>query len=704
MRTLSARPRATRTRGRRQAESYRGQFTRLWIILLISGLALTVATVLLPPESIPRNVLYIGASLVALVVLLVAATRMPPSVRAVWWGLFAYQVLAVLADWIMDIQHAIHEPAASLQVADAVFIAAYLPVIFVLVVLVRRVHPGRNREAWIDTLILAAAAAAVVGAFLIAPAVSESQASGLGLVLAVAFPLFDLLIVCALVWLIASTGRLNPALVLITGSFLLYLAGDVLRDVSLSEGFTDQSWALYEGLHLGALVLMAAAATGPGARSIAAADIDPDIRATPLRILALAVGVVTIPAILVFRLVGDVDAVTVALAVASAVIILLTIWRIALLVGVVEGQSRLTALVLDSAADGIVGLDDDGFVLFANLSARRMLRCRESDLVGYRFHDIAHHHHPDGREYPWQDCPAGALLKSGEMGAVEGQHYFRRDGSSFPVEIVVTPLVLDGVHRGSVTSFRDVTERQAIAEVQRQFVSIVSHELRTPLTSIKGSLQMLDSGLFGELSQDQQELVSMAVNNSDRLARLVNDILDLERLDSGRMPMAPQQVDAADLVEQSLAVVRGVATTAGVELQCEKPSDDVDLDLFVDPHRLGQVLVNLIGNAVKFSERGSQVRTVVTRADDRITINVVDHGRGIPEDQLQRVFDRFGQVEVGDAREHGGTGLGLAIAKEIVERSGGTIIVTSQLGQGSTFSVELPAAHVEFAARVRSDA
>jgi PAS domain S-box-containing protein len=346
--------------------------------------------------------------------------------------------------------------------------------------------------------------------------------------------------------------------------------------------------------------------------------------------------------------------------------------------------------VLDSAGDGIVGLDRDGLVLFANLSARRMLRCRESDLIGQRFHDIAHHEHPDGSSYPWQDCPVHSSVTSGEATYLPEQRYIRRDGTAFPVEIVMSPLIIDGVVTGAVQSFRDVSEREEMEEIKRQFVSVVSHELRTPLTSIKGSLQMLDSGLLGPLEADQQELVTMAVANADRLGNLVNDILDLERLDSGRMPLEPATVAATTLARDGVEGIRGAAEAAGVRLATDLPADGTPVDVHVDPHRMLQVLTNLLGNAIKFSERGSTITVSVRRVDSWVDIAVADHGRGIPADQLATVFDRFGQVESGDARREGGTGLGLAIAKEITERSGGTLTVESTLGVGSTFTIRLP--------------
>jgi signal transduction histidine kinase len=267
----------------------------------------------------------------------------------------------------------------------------------------------------------------------------------------------------------------------------------------------------------------------------------------------------------------------------------------------------------------------------------------------------------------------------------------------------VSPLVIEGAVMGAVQSFRDVSERQAIDELKRQFVSIVSHELRTPLTSIKGSLQMLDSGLMGPLSDEQQELLTMAVNNSERLGQLVNDILDLERLDSGRMPLAPEPTSAAAIATRAAAGMTGAADAAGIRLVVIEPPTEDDVDVTADPHRLVQVLTNLIGNAIKFSERGSTIRLSVTRIDDEVRTAVTDRGRGIPESQIAKVFDRFGQVDPGDARREGGTGLGLAIAQEIVVRSGGRIEVASDLGKGSTFTVVLPALHPRAVGRSSAD-
>ncbi len=508
--------------------------------------------------------------------------------------------------------------------------------------------------------------------------------------LALIYLVLDFAVLTCIIWLLIGGGRPRTALLILVLSFTLTLVANIFRDVSLVDQQVVASDQLLDALRVAALIAMAAAATTASAHLVTVPSEGTELRASTSRLIILALGVLAVPSLVTLRLWGAVDQATVLLSLGAVFVIILAVWRITILVAALENQRQVTELVLDSAGDGIVGLDRQGFVLFANLSARRMLRCREEDLVGRRFHDIAHHEHPDGTPFPWHECPIRELVFTGGEAFLPDQVYVRRDGTTFPVEIVVSPLFADGAATGAVTSFRDVSERKAVEELKRQFVSIVSHELRTPLTSINGSLKMLDSGIMGPLNDDQQELLTMAVLNSERLGALVNDILDLERLDAGRMPLHPELADVVTLAEQATMTMQGAAAAAGIQLRLEPPSEDSPVQAWVDPNRIIQVLANLLGNAIKFSERGSSIRVTVTVVDGEAQIAVIDRGRGIPPEQLESVFDRFGQVEAGDARRQGGTGLGLAIARELVTRSGGRLDVSSVLGTGSTFTVALP--------------
>jgi signal transduction histidine kinase len=233
---------------------------------------------------------------------------------------------------------------------------------------------------------------------------------------------------------------------------------------------------------------------------------------------------------------------------------------------------------------------------------------------------------------------------------------------------------------------QDVTARKQVERVKDEFVSVVGHELRTPLTSIRGSLGLLEGGVVGKLPEEAQRMLATAVANTDRLVRLINDILDIERLDSERTGLEFEAVSAATLIEQSVQVVQAVADTAGVEIR----SRTNEIEVTADPDRIVQTLTNLIGNAIKFSGRGMAVEVAVEVYGSRATFSVKDTGRGIPVELLGAIFERFSQVDASDARERGGTGLGLAISRSIVEHHGGRIWAESREGEGATFLFTLP--------------
>jgi PAS domain-containing protein/two-component sensor histidine kinase len=238
-----------------------------------------------------------------------------------------------------------------------------------------------------------------------------------------------------------------------------------------------------------------------------------------------------------------------------------------------------------------------------------------------------------------------------------------------------TPVTMRGTGQ-------DITERHDIERAKDEFISIVSHELRTPLTAIRCVLGMLASGALGPLPDEGQGMVEIAVANTDRLVRLINDILDIERIDSGTIETHPQSCDAAQLITRAIECVAQVAADAQVTLIAEgEPAE-----LCADPDRVLQVLTNLISNAVKFSAADSTVRVGCVRRGDEVLFAVADNGRGIPADKLGAIFERFAQVDASDARENGGSGLGLAICRKIIEHLGGRIWVQSELGAGSTFS------------------
>ncbi len=240
-----------------------------------------------------------------------------------------------------------------------------------------------------------------------------------------------------------------------------------------------------------------------------------------------------------------------------------------------------------------------------------------------------------------------------------------------------------------------LSQRSQLDTLKDEFISTVSHELRTPLTSIRGALGLLSSGVIGDVDAKAHNLLRIAVTNTDRLIRLINDILDLERMESGRAPLQIRRCSMRDLAQQAIETMTPMADAGSVHLLLE-PSPlghaDATESLFFDgdSDRILQVLTNLLSNAIKFSPAASTVRVYTEGTSDSILVKVVDEGRGIPSDKLDHIFDRFQQLEPADARQKGGTGLGLSICRSIVQQHSGSIWAQRNLGPGTTLYVMLP--------------
>jgi len=366
------------------------------------------------------------------------------------------------------------------------------------------------------------------------------------------------------------------------------------------------------------------------------------------------------------------------------------------LIGALEDSRRELRLVqrrqeqvLESTEEAILGIDRSGVVAQANAAAARMFRCSVEELVGVDFHERFHHSAEDGTPLAWSACPTNRTLADGRSRRTRDAWFWRADGTGFPAELSTTPIEEDGEVTGAVNVILDMSERRAVERLKQQFVSMVSHELRTPLTSVSGSLRLLAAGLAGELPDEARELVQVAEENAGRLIRLVNDILDLERLRDGRVDIALEPTEVAAVLQSAADTVGGMAMAAGVELEVD--ADAVaGVRASLDPHRIGQALVNLAGNAVKFSPAGSTVRLVGRVDGDDVLLAVADRGRGIPAEHLETIFEPFSQVDAADDRVHGGSGLGLPIARQLVERQGGTVAVDSEVGVGTTFTIRVP--------------
>jgi PAS domain S-box-containing protein len=349
-----------------------------------------------------------------------------------------------------------------------------------------------------------------------------------------------------------------------------------------------------------------------------------------------------------------------------------------------EELSRQQEILLGSVADGICGVDRNGLVRFANPAAARLLGARPANLIGKPVHQLVHGAAPADRKCP-DDCPLRRA--SGQRKAVAGEGtIYRSNGTGFPAEFFLNPILDQGRFSGSVLSFRDISQRYALDRMKDEFVSTVSHELRTPLTSIRGALGLLSSGMLGTINEKAANLLRIALSNSERLVRLINDILDLERTQSGREPLAFRPVQLGEIVRQAIDGMQPVADEAGVLLIHDKTQTEI----LADSDRLLQVVTNLLSNAVKFSPANSAVSVMLRPGASGVTLSVIDQGRGIPADKLEAIFGRFQQVDASDSRQKGGSGLGLAICRAIVLQHTGRIWAERNPVRGSTFRVFLP--------------
>jgi PAS domain S-box-containing protein len=344
-----------------------------------------------------------------------------------------------------------------------------------------------------------------------------------------------------------------------------------------------------------------------------------------------------------------------------------------------------TELILNSAGDGILRLDVDGKCTFANAAVARLLGYSRSEFLGRRLRElgldttlfVASSERENG---------CGGAAQPGVAGLDGSQTIRRNDGSSLSVEISATTISERGHAAGAVLTLRDVTERRAMEKMKDEFVSIVSHELRTPLTAIRGSLGLLAAGEHAQQPGPARRLVEIAVNNADRLVRLVNDILDSARLESESVALPRQTCSAPELALQATDLMRPLAGSAGVQLEI----DAQPVNFSANPDSILQVLTNLLSNAIKFSPQGSAVRLECRPENGNVLFRVVDHGSGIPADKLESIFGRFQPVDASESRKRGGTGLGLSICRSIARHHGGQIWAESQLGSGSTFVMTLP--------------
>jgi PAS domain S-box-containing protein len=350
----------------------------------------------------------------------------------------------------------------------------------------------------------------------------------------------------------------------------------------------------------------------------------------------------------------------------------------------VEASGRKLALFAERSPIAVLELDPQGRIREINRAAELLFGYTPAELAGEPAKKLILPKYHEEFDALWR-----RLLETREPIARLKLRNPRRDGIAIVCEWTVTPLVNPaGDTVAIIAQGRDITQELEAERLKKEFTSTLSHELRTPLTSIIGSLQLINSGIMGEPEKDVLELTTVAERNAQRLLDLINDILDIEKIESGKLALAPEPLALDDVLREALVLNRAFGERYRVrfEMRGEPPPAQVH----ADRKRLLQVLTNLLSNAAKFSPEGGTVEVSMEHVGSRVRVGVHDRGPGIPENFRARMFSRFAQAESALTRQKGGTGLGLAICKRLIELMNGTIGFADREGGGTSFYFELP--------------
>lgn len=353
-----------------------------------------------------------------------------------------------------------------------------------------------------------------------------------------------------------------------------------------------------------------------------------------------------------------------------------------------EAQQKRETAILQNITDGLIEVDSRCIIKYVNPSVEEMFGYKKDELVNKHIKVL----------FPTEICGnctertcgymsnsncfiRNKLLNSSDYKAI------KRNGEQFYIEIGLREYSVEG-ELISLIMVHNVTQRKQAEQVKNEFISTVSHELRTPLTSIQGSLGLILSNAFGILPEKATELLKIANNNSSRLLNLINDILDIEKIEAGKMNFDKRVYELMPIIEE--AVEGNKAYAEKYKVYFEVQSDIENAKAVVDKNRLIQVITNLLSNAAKFSPEGDIVKISATQIDGKVRISVRDNGPGFPEEFKHRIFEKFSQVNSPEMKAKGGTGLGLSICKVIIENLGGQIAYDSEPGKGSVFYFDLP--------------
>lgn len=354
-----------------------------------------------------------------------------------------------------------------------------------------------------------------------------------------------------------------------------------------------------------------------------------------------------------------------------------------------EAQIRDDAL-LASIGDGVVAVSSDHKVLFSNLPAREMLGVDEKTLAEGDWFELVKLVDDKGNLVPNESRPMFLALKTQQRVATNSLSFLRPDKSILAASMTATPFIIRGQPVGAVITFKDTTREREIDRQKTEFISVASHQLRTPLGSMKWNLEMLSKGYYGEVSDEAKKILVDALDTNERAIKLVNSLLDISRIEQGRVPNHPVDADVRQIIEETLKEVQPLAEAKDQTLRFETTETPT---VHLDAGRLREVVENIISNAIKYTPKSGKVEVALKTDDETFTIEVADNGMGIPVQEQFKVFSRFFRAENAINQEPNGSGFGLFVVKSYVEAWGGKVWFKSPTqpdGTGTTFYLQVP--------------
>ncbi len=344
--------------------------------------------------------------------------------------------------------------------------------------------------------------------------------------------------------------------------------------------------------------------------------------------------------------------------------------------------------MLVSIGEGIIATDDTGRITLVNQATCIMLGWSKEELIGQSVVDVIPMQDEKENVIAKESRPLTKVLKSGKKIATSlTQYYVSKNRIRFPVVFTLTPVILDGKVVGTIEVFRDMTEERAIDNAKDEFISLVSHELRTPMTAIRGLTSMILKGDYGKFGEKLKDPLQDIAISTERLIHLINDLLDVSRMQAGRITFSPKDLLIGKIIDKVVTSLNAIAQQKGVKIQMEKTPEIL---VHADEDKTIEVLNNLIDNAIKFTDKGT-VSITCEQKGQLLTVFIIDQGIGIAQQDKKRLFGKFEQINSQQEGRPAGTGLGLYISKSLAIKMGGDVwLIKSEKGKGSTFAFSLP--------------